>query len=102
MDIQKEINDGKAIVYLEGEIDFTNSQDFKNELLKIYDQNIKDVEIDFGKLESIDSSGLGKILLFNKKLEEINGELKIKNVKSEYIREMFEMIQLNKVIKIID
>jgi len=102
MDIQKEINDGKAIVYLEGEIDFTNSQDFKNELLKIYDQNIKDVEIDFGRLESIDSSGLGKILLFNKKLEEINGELKIKNVKSEYIREMFEMIQLNKVIKIID
>lgn len=102
MDIKKEINDGKAIVYLEGEIDFTNSQDFKNELLKIYDQNIKDVEIDFGRLESIDSSGLGKILLFNKKLEEIDGELKIKNVKSEYIREMFEMIQLNKVIKIID
>lgn len=102
MNIKKEINDEKAIIYLEGEIDFTNSQEFKKELLELYNQNITEVEIDFGKLESIDSSGLGKLLLFNKKLEEINGELTIKNVKSDYIREMFEMIQLEKVIKIED
>lgn len=89
-----------AILKPKGKIDIRNSKDFKNNMLKIYDEGYCKVIIDFEKVESIDSSGLGKLLLFQKKLKERSGELKIINISSEYIKKMFTMIHLDKVINI--
>ena len=101
MEIDKEIvNHSKAVIRPKGNIDFSTSNDLKEELISIYEEGYNQIEIDFGKVKSIDSSGLGKLLLFHKKLKEQNGELLIKNIKSDYIKNMFEMIKLNKVINI--
>ena len=94
------ISDEKVKVKPEGRIDFTNSQDLKKDLLNLFDEGFNEVIIDFEKVESIDSSGLGKLLLFQKKLKERDGILKIINVTSDYIKNMFDMIHLNKVIDI--
>jgi anti-anti-sigma factor len=83
-------------------IDFSNSQELKNELLELFEQDYKKVIMDFSEVESIDSSGLGKLLLFHKKLKEKEGTFVIRNVESDYIKNMFEMIHLNKVIEIED
>ncbi|MFW5787682.1 MAG: STAS domain-containing protein [Halanaerobiales bacterium] len=96
------INEEKVVISPEGEIDFTNSQTLKRELLDLFNDGYKDVIIDFGDVEGIDSSGLGKLLLFHKKLKEKEGKLTIRNIQSEYIRNMFDMIHLHKVIEIED
>ena len=83
-----------------GNIDFSNSQDLKDKLLELFKKDYKKVILDFSEVESIDSSGLGKLLLFHKKLKEKEGKLIIRNVESDYIKNMFEMIHLNKVITI--
>lgn len=94
------VNEEKAIVMPEGEIDFTNSQTLKENLMELFEDGYNEIIINFAEINSIDSSGLGKLLLFHKKLKERDGSLKIQNIESDYIRNMFEMIHLNKVIEI--
>ncbi len=95
-----EKNGNQAVVIPDGRIDITNSQDLKKKLLDIFDEGFDEIVIDFGNISSIDSSGLGKLLLFHKKLKERGGELRIVNVSSDYVKKMFSMIHLNKVINI--
>ncbi|MEC9490703.1 MAG: STAS domain-containing protein [Halanaerobiales bacterium] len=95
-----EIDSSKVVISPQGDIDFSNSQQLKEVLLQVFEQDFKQVILDFSEVESIDSSGLGKLLLFQKKLKEKGGTLIIRNVKSDYIKNMFEMIHLNKVIEI--
>ncbi|HKL75163.1 MAG TPA: STAS domain-containing protein [Halanaerobiales bacterium] len=101
MEINKNIlNENKVIVSPQENIDFANSNELKEELISIKEEGYNQIEIDFGEVNSIDSSGLGKLLLFHKRLKEKDGELSIKNIQSDYIKNMFDMIKLNKVIKI--
>ncbi|MGP3777927.1 STAS domain-containing protein [Halanaerobium saccharolyticum] len=94
------INSEQVVISPVGNIDFSNSQDLKDKLLELFKKGYKKVILDFSEVESIDSSGLGKLLLFHKKLKEKEGKLIIRNVESDYIKNMFEMIHLNKVITI--
>ncbi|ADO76573.1 STAS domain-containing protein [Halanaerobium praevalens] len=101
MENKIEIIDEKEVVISPvGNIDFSNSQVLKKELLRFLEKGYQKFIIDFSEVESIDSSGLGKILLFHKRIKEKKGKLIIKNVKSNYIKNMFELIHLNKVIEI--
>lgn len=98
MDIQIK---GKQAVVLVGEkIDLSNTKELKDNLLELIDQGVTHVILNFQNAEMIDSSGLGKILLFQKRLKELDGNLKIININSDYIRKMFKMIHLDKVIDI--
>ncbi len=90
-----------VIVIPKGRIDISNSHTLKEKFLHLYNNAFTVITVDFSHVTGIDSSGLGKLLLFQKKLKEKNGELIIINVKNEYIQKMFEMIHLDKVIKIL-
>ncbi|MCK8816818.1 STAS domain-containing protein [Natroniella sulfidigena] len=90
----------QVVVVPKGKIDVCNSQEFKEELLAVSDQGYSEIVIDFKNVERIDSSGLGKLLAIYKKLRGSNGELRIINVKNDYIKKMFKMINLDQLIKI--
>lgn len=99
MEVEKK-EDNIAVVKPGGKVDITNSQDLKNILLSLYDEGYNEIKLDFSNVLSIDSSGLGKLLLFQKKLRERGGELRIVNITNDYVMKMFTLIQLNKVISI--
>lgn len=98
--MQIERKEESAYLILEGKIDITNSSELKENLLQIYNEGFDSIIIDFANVYGIDSSGLGKLLLIQKKLSERDGKLKIININSDYVRKMFSMIHLNKVIDI--
>jgi anti-sigma B factor antagonist len=91
----------EATIYLCERINITNSTELKDKLQTLFDENFLTIEIDFSKTKMIDSSCLGKLLMFQKKLKEKDRELVITNVTSEYLIKMFDMIHLHKVINII-
>lgn len=101
MKVEKKSQD-TAVIIPKGRIDITNSQELKEKLLLLYEEGFKYVSIDFTDVTGIDSSGLGKLLLFQKKLKERDGELKVVNITSDYIKKMFNIIHLYKVINIED
>ncbi len=99
MKVEKK-NENEACLVPSGRIDISNSQELKQQLLSLYDEGINYIEMDFSNVTGIDSSGLGKLLLFQKKLKERGGELSITSINNDYVKKMFSMIHLYKVIKI--
>ncbi len=89
---------GKVI--LPDRVDLTNANEFKAALQLLYDQGYSSMIIDCSRLTIIDSAGLGNLIIFQKKLRERGGELRIVNVNHDYIKHLFEMIELNRVIRV--
>lgn len=99
MKVEKK-NENEASLIPSDRIDISNLQELKQQLLALYDEGFNYIEMDFSNVTGIDSYGLGKLLLFQKKLKERGGELSINNISNEYVKKMFSMIHLYKVIKI--
>jgi anti-anti-sigma factor len=76
-----------------------NSEELKSILNELYTKGYKTIEIDLSKVKATNSSGIGKILFFYKKLSEEGGSLKIKAINPE-LRETFELLRLDKLFGI--
>ena len=87
-------------VFLPEVINLTNAPEFKQALESLYEQGTRIIQVDCNCLKMIDSAGLGSLVLFQKKLKERGGELKLINVTEGYIRHLFDMIDLQRVISI--
>ncbi|MCK8817682.1 STAS domain-containing protein [Natroniella sulfidigena] len=96
----KDNNKLEIIVSAEDKIDVSNSQEFERKLQIAYNQGYEQIIIDFKNVTRIDTCGLGKLLSFYKKIRVRNGELRIINLTNDYIKKMFKMIKLNKIIDI--
>ncbi len=92
--------DYARIIPLEN-IDLTNAEKLKEKFTELVEEeNIKNIILDFRNVEKIDSSGLGKLLLFHKIIKEVQGKLKIKNVNSQYVKKVFNMVNLTETLDI--
>ena len=95
-----EITPAQARIIPQGNILITNAGDLKEALITLINRGFTEITIDFTHVQTIDSSGLGKLLLGQKLLKEREGKLQIENVGSDYINKMFRMIHLDKIIEI--
>ena len=92
--------DYARIIPLEN-IDLTNAEKLKEKFTELVEEeNIKNIILDFRNVEKIDSSGLGKLLLFHKIIKEAQGKLKIENVNSQYVKKVFNMVNLTETLDI--
>ncbi len=99
MEVEKK-NENEVCLIPGGKIDISNVYEFEQQLYVLYNEGFNYIKMDFSNVTGIDSAGLGKLLLFQKKLEERDGELSIVNLNNDYVKRMFSMIHLYKVIKI--
>lgn len=90
----------KAIVVPKEKLDISNSEDFKAKLIDVYEQGYDKIIIDLSEVEMIQSSGVGALLSFNDNLIKDGGELRVINVNSDYLKKVFEMTKLNKIIDV--
>jgi len=98
--MQVEIKNNSARIISGEELNLINRSEFEDEFKKLIEDGIIDITLDFKNLKKIDSSGLGKVLHFNKIVEDKGGNLKIENINSEYVKRVFKMIDLNNIIEI--
>ena len=89
-----------ARIILDEKFDLTNAEEIKKQFLILIEKDIIDITLDFKNVEEIDSAGFGKILLFNKIINENEGELVIENVNSSYVKNVFNMLDLYEIIDI--
>ena len=88
LNINKTIENGKAIFALAGRLDTTTAPDLEKELKESLG-GVSELMLDFAGLEYISSAGL-RVLLSAQKSMNKQGEMKIKNV-NETIAEIFEV-----------
>ncbi|HHU75348.1 MAG TPA: STAS domain-containing protein [Firmicutes bacterium] len=89
-----------GIVIAPEKIDLTNAREFKEAFQSLFESDYKLIRVDCRELAMIDSAGLGSLVMFQKRLKERDGELELVNVNHKYIKHLFDMLELGRVIKI--
>ena len=89
-----------AVVKLPKKVMIPYSSQFKVTLQSAYDQGHSTIILDCEHLQMFDTAGISAVAVFQKKLKERGGELKIINVANDYIKHLFRTIELNKLVSI--
>lgn len=77
--------------------DMQAGETFKDALTALYTQGEREIVLDFGSVNVISSHGIGKILMFYKRLKEAGGQMYVAPL-NPHIREIFEALMLDKLI----
>lgn len=87
MTINKNLDGEKLTVAIEGRLDTSTAPELEKELSDL--SGVKELVLDFAKLEYVSSAGL-RVLLASQKAMNAQGKMLIKNV-NETIMEVFEI-----------
>lgn len=89
-----------VLVKIEEEILNTqNAEELKTILNDLYAKGAKIINLDLAKVKATNSSGIGKILFFYKKLAEEGGSLNITSI-NEDLKETFKLLRLDKLFNL--
>ncbi len=88
--------DDVVVVELNGEVDINTTDDLREKLYFIADENLSDIKLDCTNLNYIDSVGLGVLVGLLKKVKGNNKDVYISNVKN-MVKKLFYITGLDKV-----
>ena len=97
LNINKTIEEGKALFALDGRLDIETSPELEMEI-KNSMENLTELVLDFEKINYISSAGL-RVLLYTEKVMSKQGILKLINV-NEDIMNTFEMTGFSEILNI--
>lgn len=89
-----------GIVEISGRLDAYNATEFKNQVSKHFEET-QNFVFDLGKLEFLDSTGLGSLIACLKSVSEQDGDIRIANM-SDKPRMVFEITRAHKIFEIFD
>ncbi len=93
-------NSGRTVIVVNGDLDNEQAaKELRDALSEILTSGKKHAVIDMGLVESINSYGIGKLLLFYKKFKDVDGELRVCSLKG-HVKEVFETLMLDRLFKI--
>jgi anti-anti-sigma factor len=100
MEYNKLINDNKVTYVLEGEMDAEQTQELRNEFVRISEApEFSEVEIDLSFVTFIDSSGIGVIVFLFKQLRQHNVSLLLTGVNGQPL-ELISLLRIDTVIDV--
>ena len=97
LNIQKTVENGKAVFALEGPLDTVTSPELEKELGEVL-EGVTELTFDLEKLEYISSSGL-RILLSAQKAMNRQGKMKVTHV-CDTVMEVFEVTGFSEILTI--
>lgn len=93
---------GKALLKIkENLVTDPAAREFKEVLTNMIDEGKKEIIIDFSEVAFIGSSGIGKLLLAYKRLDDLGGKIHIIGLNKD-IKELFITFRLNEFFPIYD
>jgi anti-sigma B factor antagonist len=101
MDIKVTESPNRINVTLRGDIYVDQTDELLDTFNGIIEKSPEEVVIDIKDLKSITSSGIGKIVLLYKGLNQKNGKIKIIGV-NETIMQIFRVVKLDKLVEIVE
>ncbi len=93
-------NNGRTVVVVQGDMDNEQAaRTFRETMYELLSSGKKEAVIDMSMVDSINSHGIGKLLLFFKKFKDAGGELRISSPQG-HVKEVFETLMLDRLFKI--
>lgn len=97
LNINRNIDNGKAVFSLEGRLDTITAPELEKALQESL-EGVKSLAFDFGKLDYISSAGL-RVILAAQKIMNGKGDMKVCNL-NETVKEIFEVTGFNDILTI--
>jgi anti-anti-sigma factor len=94
-------SDGTIVMSLKGRMDAVSSPDFDRAVQELMENGERHFLINLSELEYISSAGLQSLLAAAKRLEQIEGEISLSNLKGA-VQEVFEISGFDTLFPIID
>ena len=85
-------------ISVDGELDVSTADQFKEYLHKLIDKDIRNIKFDLENLDYIDSTGLGVMIGILKRIKIENKEIYIKSPR-ENVKKIFSITGLDKIFK---
>ncbi|MCU0841714.1 MAG: STAS domain-containing protein [Thiobacillaceae bacterium] len=102
MQIRTEVNDGKGVLTLDGRFDFNSHRDFRAASDKLLeDAAVKEVEINFSRVEYLDSSALGMLLLLREKVDGAGKKVVLSGLKGT-VKQVLDIANFSKLFAMRD
>ena len=98
MEVKFNKQDSNLTVVISGNIDTVTAPELESKLQENI-SDVKDLVLDFAAVDYISSAGLRVILMANQQMEEVDGNLTIKNV-NEDVRDVFEMTGFDSLLNL--
>ena len=98
MEVKFNKQDSTLTVAISGNIDTVTAPELDTKLQENL-SGIKDLILDFAAVDYISSAGLRVILMTNQMMEDVEGEMTIKNV-NEDVRDVFEMTGFDSLLNL--
>lgn len=100
MIINQKVVDHTIRLGLEGRFDFHSHRDFRNAYeSSLADSQIRDIVVDFGQVEYLDSSALGMLLLLREKAEGVGKKVRLANLGGS-VKQVLEIANFGKLFTI--
>jgi anti-anti-sigma factor len=99
MSISAEVNSGILYIKVIGRFDFGVHNEFR-EASKLAELGIKQIEIDLGNADYLDSSALGMLLVLLDKMAGDKNAVHIKNAKNE-VKKIIEIANFDKLFTLL-
>ncbi|HSA34366.1 MAG TPA: STAS domain-containing protein [bacterium] len=90
---------GAMLITTEGRIDNEGAAIFQEALDRAFEANLPRISFDLAKLSFINSAGIGKLLLFYKRVKNRNGTVVITALNDD-VNALFKAIRLDKLMPI--
>jgi len=95
----KHVSADEVALYIDGSLSGETTSEFHRQMEELIAGSCKKITLDLSKTPTINSSAIGKILLFSKKLNEQQRSLQIRGC-SESLYKTFLMIKFDTLISI--
>ena len=100
MQTSTQIADGRAVVSLRGRFDFSAHREFRGSCNASLDaQNVRELELDMGAVEYLDSSALGMLLLLKEHADAVCKPVKLSNCRGA-VKEVLDIANFAKLFTI--
>ncbi len=99
--VTTKINDNVAVIYPKGYLNNITGEDLVEASASCIERGVRDIVLNFGETEFINSIGISLLLTIIEKLRECGGTLCFTNMSAMYC-ETFQMLGLTKYISIFE
>lgn len=99
MEVEK-VNARTAILHLAETVEDDDAPALKQLLQSLYDEGVQFIHVDLSKTVLFRKTCLVLLIMYQGRLKERDGELTIVNVSNDYVRHLFNILDLRKLIRI--
>ena len=98
MEVKFDKQDSNLTVVISGNIDTVTAPELDAKLQENI-ADVKDLVLDFAAVDYISSAGLRVVLMANQQMEDVDGNMTVKNV-NEDVRDVFEMTGFDSLLNL--